>query len=512
MDAMRRLDQLEQVVARDYLRVSSDPFGRSSSTSEQHGDHETDSANLGWQLGGSYSDKGISASRYARKVRGDFKQLCDDLEEDRFDAQVLMLWESSRGSRRVGEWVNLVDLCELRGVYIWVHTHRRLYDASNPYDRSSLLKDAVESELQSAQTSDRVRRHAAANALAGRPAGPVPFGYARLYDLKTGELVTQVPVKEEADLVEELFERALRGVPWRHIAFDWKTRDIRNRRGNFFTEKALRAMTRNPSYAGLRAHVPGRGAGSKPWKSMHLHPGIWEAIIGRPDWDGMQRVLDVRTLRAPRPTRGKWLLSMITRCGVCDGTCTVSFRHNSDIAQYGCTENGCVRVRQTDLDEYVIGFIVDYLGQDEILEDLRGRDESDDREAERIRDELANLRQQIDEIPAGIKAGLSPAIAGATEKMLTETMTDLESQLRAVFVPAGLRGLIEPGRGFAQRWADAEGYVRRETARAVLVPERLGQVILMRAGRRSAAHGGRAAVEDRVMFRRAESAPLTPST
>jgi site-specific DNA recombinase len=40
--------------------------------------------------------------------------LIADLEQDRFGAQVLMIWESSRGSRRVGEWVRLLELCEQR--------------------------------------------------------------------------------------------------------------------------------------------------------------------------------------------------------------------------------------------------------------------------------------------------------------------------------------------------------------------------------------------------------------
>ncbi|MEO7194767.1 MAG: hypothetical protein ABIZ05_08090 [Pseudonocardiaceae bacterium] len=51
----------------------------------------------------SYRDESVSASRFSRKVRGGFDALIVDLEADRFGAQVLMIWESSRSSRRVGE-------------------------------------------------------------------------------------------------------------------------------------------------------------------------------------------------------------------------------------------------------------------------------------------------------------------------------------------------------------------------------------------------------------------------
>ncbi|MET7727737.1 recombinase family protein [Streptomyces mirabilis] len=62
-------------------------------------------------LGEPYEDTG-SASRYQRKSRDGFDKLIDDLKKDTFGADVLILWESSRGSRKVGEWITLIELCE----------------------------------------------------------------------------------------------------------------------------------------------------------------------------------------------------------------------------------------------------------------------------------------------------------------------------------------------------------------------------------------------------------------
>jgi len=110
-----------------------------------------------------------------------------DLEHDRFGAHVLMLWEGSRGSRQIEVWVALVNLCEQRGVYIWLHIHQRLYDLSNYRDRKDLLGDALESEAESAKTSHRTKRNSSASAAlgaerhhrAGRRDGSQPSWYPR---------------------------------------------------------------------------------------------------------------------------------------------------------------------------------------------------------------------------------------------------------------------------------------------------------------------------------------------
>ena len=89
--------------AREYLRVSLDRSGRARSLEEQHADHVRVVEEQGWILvEEAYRDESVSASRYSRKARDGFDALIEDLERDRFGAQVLVIWESSRGSRRVG--------------------------------------------------------------------------------------------------------------------------------------------------------------------------------------------------------------------------------------------------------------------------------------------------------------------------------------------------------------------------------------------------------------------------
>ena len=207
------------IEAREYLRVSLDRSGRERSNEEQHDDNVAAADEHGWRLGTPYRDTG-SASRHS-KSRDDFDRLIGDLESRQFGAQLLVLWESSRGSRQVGEWVKLIELCERRGVRIAVTTHGpRIYDPANPRDRRSLLEDAVDSEYESSKMSLRIKRASAASAAAGRPHGVAPFGYRRVHDESTGKLVGQEIEPLEAAIVVEMFERIAAGDSLRGLACD----------------------------------------------------------------------------------------------------------------------------------------------------------------------------------------------------------------------------------------------------------------------------------------------------
>ncbi|MFP3987090.1 recombinase family protein [Streptomyces sp. E11-3] len=104
------------IVAREYRRLSDAKGG--TSLERQGADNRSTAAEYGWTLGQPYSDNGLSASRYARKTRDDFERLVADLLNGDFGADVLMLWESSRGSRQVGEWVSFIELCEEKQVLL----------------------------------------------------------------------------------------------------------------------------------------------------------------------------------------------------------------------------------------------------------------------------------------------------------------------------------------------------------------------------------------------------------
>lgn len=112
--------------ASEYLRVSDDRSGRARSIDEQH--HDNVAAWPDLDLECPYVDTSIPASRFSDRARPGFDDLVADLRAGQFPGNVLALSEASRGSRRVGDWVDLLDAAEVAGVKIAVTTHNRSYE------------------------------------------------------------------------------------------------------------------------------------------------------------------------------------------------------------------------------------------------------------------------------------------------------------------------------------------------------------------------------------------------
>ncbi|MFT3661743.1 MAG: recombinase family protein [Gordonia sp. (in: high G+C Gram-positive bacteria)] len=308
------------LVAREYLRVSRDSDGSGKSVTQQHDENASAIAAQGWDAHpGPYKDDDRSASRYARREREGFKQLIDDLEADSFDAGVLVLWESSRGSRRVGEWVDLIDLCQLRGVRIWVTTHNRLYDPDNSRDRRTLLEDAVDAAYESDKTRERIKRDAAAAAKAGRVHGKNIYGYRRHYrHTPTGAKIDRIePDPEQAPVVTEAARRVLDGESYYAIAKDYNARGIPPRRPSHakdgrrkhfgWTGGAIKQMLSMPAYAGKRAH-----------NGEIVADAVWPALIEYEQWQKIQSLL-FRPGRRRNPNQWtvRYMCTGVVVCAIC---------------------------------------------------------------------------------------------------------------------------------------------------------------------------------------------------
>lgn len=312
------MDKAGKAVAREYLRVSKDRYGKAKSTSEQHDENVVAVADQGWELHPHpYRDDDRQASRFARKAREGFEELVTDLRDGSFGAEVLVLWESSRGSRKVGEWVTLIDLLEELGMSVFVTTHDRTYDPAIARDRKALLDDAVDSEYESAKSSERIRRSVKAAAHAGRVHGKDVYGYLRIYDEQTRQLKQIVPHPEQAPVVQEAARLLLSGEQsFYGIAKLFNERGIPPRRPSYkehrqhlgWTMPAVRSMLTTPAYAGLRQY---RG------KVLEGVKADWPALIEREDWEKIAQIAQQRRGRTTQDWVAKHLLAGIAVCGVC---------------------------------------------------------------------------------------------------------------------------------------------------------------------------------------------------
>jgi site-specific DNA recombinase len=483
--------------AREYLRVSQDTSGRERSPEEQHEDNQRAALELGYVLGEPYRDVG-SASRYARKSRKGFDQLVDDLTAGRFGAGILMLWESSRGSRKVGEWVSLVELCEERGVRIHVTTHGRTYDPANHRDRRSLLEDAVDSEYESAKKSDRLKRSAAAAAAEGRAVSRIPYGYRSVYDPNTGRPQGRVPEDAEAAVVREVFEKVAAGKSIRGIAAELAERGVEKRSGGPFSAPHLRSMLDNRAYIGERAYIKGRKDRWQRRDEAVITPAQWDPIVDRDLWFTVHSILADQARVKNRPGGARHLLSMIGKCDPCGGPLNVSVERGN--AVYRCRDKGCVRVSKDDLEQVAVDRALRYLSSPEVYRWLKQADDDASETLAEVERKLTDVRFELDDLERRVSEGrLTLEFAERVEPGIRSRIKALQEQRDAIRTPTALRGLFTPGEDAAERWrAMSEVVQRRRLLSVVLSPRFAGELRVLR----SPVKHQRVPAVERVLFER----------
>lgn len=515
------------LTAREYLRVSKDKSGRAKSTTEQHDENMPEIAAFGWALHPDpYTDVNKSASRYAEKDRDDFLRLIADLRADTFGADILSLWESSRGSRQVGEWVEMLDLCEKLGILIHVTTHHRTYDPRNGRDRRSLLEDAVDSEYASYKTSVQMLRSHRAIAAAGIPNGKPPVGYVRLYDPVTRRLITQVPddspegraqaeriaeqmgtpaPKPVAPYIRELFDRIRRGHSVKSIAADYAERGLRipikeDDEGNVtggtpYSPQHLRVLATRHAYTALRVHRPERRNSPEDITTVE---GTWAPLVDRETFYAVQDLLADPERKTIRPGKGKYLVSMIAKCDLCGAPMIAHDVTTSRPTVYK-DKNGHAQIRMAELDDFVEDAILGYLAEGHLGRTIAERDQAS--EALRtVRGQIAELENRLDALADD--TSLPERVLSRRTTALVKDITEARKVERSLSTPSVLAGLIDPDKSLTEWWADALMPTKRQVAKIILSPEYLGELRIVRV-RRGNQHN-RPSVEERVRWRRAD--------
>ncbi|MEU9506480.1 recombinase family protein [Micromonospora sp. NPDC048170] len=462
-------------IMRPYLRVSDNQRGKSESVNEQFAELGEDADTRGWHLGESYADDGISASRYAAKVRGDFAKLLADLRAGRFEADILGLWELSRFSRKVGEWDAALALLEAANVRVWVSDVGKLYDPSNADDRATLLTGAVRAEYESAQTSRRVKRTVRQKARAGWMHGRAPFGYRREYDPQTGELLRQVIVPEEAEIIQTIFDRLEAGDSLRRITIDLEAAGVRSRAGRPLSEQVVRGMATRDSYAGRRRHSTRAARG----KGGQVYEAVWPEIVKPAQFDTVQAILSNPARRVNRDGQGRHLLSMIAACDRCDAPMTSSKR-GGEPPHYRCHANCGIQVNEELLDRIALDVMVGYLSREDVYRELT-RKRGDSPEVKQVQARLAVVRRNLVDLENELAAELiTPKMAGAAERKWLAEVESLEQRERELLTPPALAAFLGAGGDIRARLEAAPMPARRAVAREVLSPGLVGQ---LRVGR-----------------------------
>jgi DNA invertase Pin-like site-specific DNA recombinase len=404
-------------------RVSKDKSGEARSVGEQHEENAAAAAANGWTVTEKYEDV-MSASRFAKGTREDWPRLVADVEAGKLD--VVILWEPSRGSRKLGEWITFLDLCRDRGVLIHVTSHRYTYDQSSYRDRETLVNEGTKAEGESEKTSERVLRALAANAADGMPHSHAPFGYRRVYDDR-GHLnrdQAQRPVEAEAALVSRVVGLVAAEVPLSEIE-----------RGTGVRRSTIRKWVANAAYVG-KVRTPGG-----------LVPARWPAIVDEGIWRAAQAVLAAKPRAGvnSRPGGARYLLSGIMTCCECSAAVEADPDSARRRACYGC-RTGHVTIAQAGADEVIRWLVIARCAEDDLYQILTAAAGDD---AEQARAEAVRLEAELAE---WLTAGVSARAYKAKEDELLPLIAAARDRAEQLTVPAPVRDLAAAGADVAEVW------------------------------------------------------------
>jgi site-specific DNA recombinase len=470
-----------------YTRQS---LGKDASIDQQEKAGRARAEAEGWAVHAVYRD-GVSASRHATRARTDWPRLLKNL--DRPEVGILWLWESSRGDRTLETWAALLERCRRHGVRIFVETHDRLYDMAVPRDWKVLAEDGIDSAYESDKISLRVTRAMVDNAKDGKPHGRVLYGYERRYrinDKGKRVLEAQVPKSDEAKVVRRIFSDIERGVSLRKISADLNAKQVPTVTGAAWSPQRVRDIALTISYAGKRSHNPGAKTGHTRRHTLgQVTEGVWPELVSVAQYRQVRKLLLDPKRRTSRPGRAKHLLSMIATCAVCDGPLAV--RIVRDGSEYTCRGGGHVRIRQDDLDEYVLDLIAQRLADAETYARLVA--EPDDARLQAARDQLAEIRAHHDAMVEQLgKRAISAQAFSAAEPIVLADIARAEATVSDLESPDSLRVLLgDPDLDFRERWLGFTPAARRQIVRHLF--ERI-------ALRRAPSTGHRGPVKDRIEY------------
>lgn len=414
--------------------------GKKKSITEQINLGTTIARERSWLLDSAhvYQDKS-SASRFARAVRDDWPRVREAVRSGEID--VLILWESSRGDREPETWLNFLSDCRKSNVKIYIIESERLYDMTITGDWEGLASEGIKNAVESEKISKRVKRGHTGSAQAGRPShGRPPYGYRRVYNSSTGELIGQEPDPATAPIVRTIFAK---------LALGYAISDLSRQTGVHRVK--IRNIALNPAYVGLRVY------------NGQTFPGDWPPLVEPEVFYTVQRILTAPERVTTRPGGLRWLLSGLLRCGVCTGPMGVTG------GRYYRCRNGCTRIVREETDKWITRTIKAYLSQPAVYKRLAQASEDAAREVTEARNEAATLRGELNMWrKSAAKRLTSPESLAVIEADLTQQIRAAERRAEEAEVPAVLRGYVGPGVDVAARWEAAPLTARRAIIQQIM--------------------------------------------
>lgn len=303
-----------------YARISISAL-ESVSIARQLASAEQYAAAHGWQVVGTFTDDGVSATHNRPEDRAGWRALLDS--DQHYDA--VIIWKIDRLARRISDFWDAVKVLQER--------EKSLVSISDNLDLSTTIGQIVAgvlagfAQMEAEAISDRVaaaRRHLLH---AGRvPGGSLPYGW-RSEPNPDGPGYVLVQDPDRIDYVRGMVERVQRGetiysvVGW----LDEVSAPLpQGRKVGSWRYATVERLLRNPILAGMLAYNPGNKTKQRGADVVRDERGLpvvddSVAVMSVADWRAMVMALDGRDTAQSRPralrSKTSALLSGLMWCG-----------------------------------------------------------------------------------------------------------------------------------------------------------------------------------------------------
>jgi hypothetical protein len=378
----------------------------------------------------------------------------------------------------MSEWVQLLDLCREHGTLIRIFggDDPKTFDPRSWRDRDALLREGIDAEGESEKISRRARDGGRDLALAGKPPGPLLYGYTRRYD-ERGKFQAQETNPEQAAIVRQLAEDTLAGKSLNSQALALNQAGIESPRGGRWTGHGIARLLRKPE---LAPATPGGTHAQRTYWGEVVADAVWPPILTYEQHRALVKLLETPGRRASVDSTLRYYLSGAAACGKCGGPLRTirQTRVRATVRHYGCVKPGCRGVSANiETMERVVGEIIrGRLRRPDAAQVFAPRVDNAARDAaERELEELEDYLDGYVKQAGDPKAGLSPATLAAVESRVRPQIEAAQRKVRRLSTPPALASYADLD--VPAIWDDLEAAVRREFVIA------LAEVVLSPVGR-----------------------------
>ncbi|MGD0313735.1 MAG: recombinase family protein, partial [Acidimicrobiales bacterium] len=286
-----------------YTRISLDRNGDSVSPSRQAALCRQMAEARGYEVGHVYEDRDASGWRREAKRPG-FKAM--EAALDAGEAEAVMAYSLSRFGRRATALLDFAERLKDRGIALLLYDQG--VDTSTPAGQMFFTILAAFAEMESAQTSEKVKSHHRLAASQGKmhKGGVRSFGYGQT----TGDKDADAKVRDHINLDEAEAVRTVTAMLLGHQSLGscarWlNEQGITTTKGNVWNGQTLSQALRAPRIGGLRHH-----------DGANL-PGDWESVLDEETWTRLVAELDSRRNKGSGRSVQAHLLTGLAKCGRC---------------------------------------------------------------------------------------------------------------------------------------------------------------------------------------------------